>query len=65
MEKINIVNNKKRNYSSIDGHYGMKKIILGLFFLLFSSIEASYSKELKTIWGFSITIPDRSFTFTI
>lgn len=58
MEKINIVNNEKRNYSSIDGHYGMKKIILGLFFFLFSSIEASYSKDLKTIWGFSITIPE-------
>jgi hypothetical protein len=36
----------------------MRKIILALFFLLFSSIEPSYSKELKTIWGFSITIPE-------
>jgi hypothetical protein len=36
----------------------MRKIILALFFLLFSSIETSYSKELKTIWGFSITIPE-------
>lgn len=36
----------------------MRKIILVLFFLLFSSIETSYSKELKTIWGFSITIPE-------
>jgi len=36
----------------------MTKIILGLIILLFSSIKASYSKELKTIWGFSITIPE-------